>query len=147
MKFDKTKIHCPKCGKIYDVDPEVYAFRDKLECRCKNKWEADSECEKLICYAMKPENFALSWVILMVVEFLCFFGAFYFAPLLLILCIIHTVRYFRRRKFFHQSRKNIPIIEIAVNLEQKKTHRLLLMLVSWGLFLALVILMLAMIFL
>lgn len=54
MAIDKTKIHCPRCGREYEIDPGFYRNRENIECVCGRKWRANPLMEELCTTEMKP---------------------------------------------------------------------------------------------
>lgn len=54
MAIDKTKIHCPRCGREYEIDPGIYSNRESIECVCGRKWRANPELEELCTKKLKP---------------------------------------------------------------------------------------------
>ena len=54
MAIDKTKIHCPRCGREYEIDPGIYRNRENIECVCGRKWRANPELEELCTKKLKP---------------------------------------------------------------------------------------------
>ena len=54
MAIDKTKIHCPRCGCEYEIDPGIYSNRENIECVCGRKWRANPELEELCTKKLKP---------------------------------------------------------------------------------------------
>ena len=54
MAIDKTKIHCPRCGCEYEIDPGIYSNRESIECVCGRKWRANPELEELCTKKLKP---------------------------------------------------------------------------------------------
>ena len=54
MAIDKTKLHCPRCGCEYEIDPGIYSNRESIECVCGRKWRANPELEELCTKKLKP---------------------------------------------------------------------------------------------
>ena len=54
MAIDKTKIHCPRCGCEYEINPGIYSNRESIECVCGRKWRANPELEELCTKKLKP---------------------------------------------------------------------------------------------
>ena len=54
MAIDKTKIHCPRCGCEYEIDPGIYSNRESIECVCGRIWRANPELEELCTKKLKP---------------------------------------------------------------------------------------------
>lgn len=64
MAIDKTKIHCPRCGCEYEIDPGIYSNRESIECVCGRKWRANPAMEELCITELKPyPKWSSAWVI------------------------------------------------------------------------------------